>query len=61
MKLYVKCPECNAIVFTGIKMNEDSFKSAVIKDNVTNCNNCGAIINFSKEDIVDEEGKPYEI
>ena len=59
-KLYVKCPECDEIVPTGIHMDEQSFKSSTLKNNTTNCNKCGAMINFSKEDIVNEKGESYK-
>ncbi|MCF8001114.1 MAG: hypothetical protein K9K76_04580 [Halanaerobiales bacterium] len=49
--LKIHCPNCNKITNTGISMDENSFKNSTLNNNSTNCDTCGEIVNWNKEDV----------
>ncbi|MFW5891471.1 MAG: hypothetical protein ACOCRX_03455 [Candidatus Woesearchaeota archaeon] len=51
-ELKVKCPECEKKVGVGISIDKNSFESSSFKNNKTKCGNCGEMITWSKEDVV---------
>lgn len=52
-ELLIKCPKCSRISGTGISMDHSSFYSSTLMNNKINCKNCGKIITWNKEDVLE--------
>ena len=48
--LVIKCPNTGKELFTGIAMDEKSFESGNIHDNMVDCPFCGQMHVWQKED-----------
>ena len=53
-RLLIKCPECKAIVDTGVSMELASFCSSELENNTIVCHSytCGKEIVWSKDDVL---------
>ena len=53
-RLLIRCPECKAIVDTGVSMDLYSFCSSKLVDNKAVCSNhtCKTKIDWSKEEVL---------
>lgn len=51
-ELKIKCPKCKKITGTKMSMGLQSFCSTVLRDNRVNCENCGTMITWNKEDVL---------
>lgn len=54
-ELKVECPECGKEVGTGMDMNEEQFKKALLKGSSTECPNCGREISWGKEEVINQD------
>ena len=54
-KLKVKCPNCGEEVETGMEMNEEQFKKALLKGSKVECPGCGEEITWGKKDVVNRD------
>jgi len=54
MKLYLKCKTCGEKFQAGIQMNEESFKTATLRNNNESCPK-GHMNSYNKEDYFFEE------
>jgi endogenous inhibitor of DNA gyrase (YacG/DUF329 family) len=52
VNLLVKCPKCKAIVSTGLLMDLASFCSSILENNKIQCDTCGTMISWSKDDVL---------
>ena len=56
-ELLIKCPKCGRITGTEISMNFSSFSSSTLMNNSVNCKNCGKIVTWNKEDVLETSFK----
>lgn len=52
-ELKLECPKCHYIMGTGFSMDIKSFKSSSSINNKSKCPNCGSMVPWDKENVLD--------
>ena len=52
-ELKLECPNCKSVMRTGVSMDLKSFKTSSLTNNKSKCPNCGFMVTWNKENILD--------